>query len=392
MEMFKFFVIWRILLFIVSLFAVIIIPTFGGRFPYFNTALEPTNLPSWIWGFGNFDGVHYLRIAQDGYSSQYSQAFFPLYPLLIRFFTEINIFLPKDLNLDTRIFVDPAYFYNGLILSNLIFLVALYFFYRLIILDYKKETAFKSIILLLSFPTAFYFGAIYTESLFLLLTVGFFYSIRKRNFIMAGVLAALASATRIFGLLLLPVFIVELYLKVKSKEILFRSEQFTKAIIGILLAPVGALLYMLYLRFEFDNPLYFLTSQPFFGAERVSSGLVLLPQVLFRYFKIFLTVPFNTLPFLNAFLEFIFTLIPLTLLILLFKKIRLSYFIFILGSLILPTLTGTLSSMPRYALVLFLIMPLLVKFSGQYFKLVAVSFIILQIILVSLFVRGYWVA
>lgn len=391
LEIIKIFIVWRIVLFAVAFLTIFLIADFGARFPYYNTVLEPTKLPSWVWGFGNFDGVHYLRIAQDSYSAQYSQAFFPLYPLLIRIFTEANIFLPKDPDLDTRIFVDPIFFYNGLILSNLFFLIALYFFYKLVILDYKKEIGLKSIILLLAFPTAFYFGSIYTESLFLLLTVGFFYLIRKQNFIAAGVLAALASATRIFGLLFLLVFIVELYFKVKNRQILLKSEQFTKALIGILLVPMGALLYMLYLRFEFDNPLYFLTSQPLFGAER-SNEIILLPQVLFRYIKIFLTVSPTSLPFFNAFLEFSFTLIVLGLLFVSFKKIRFSYFIFTFGSLLLPTLTGTLSSMPRYSLMSFLMLPFLVKFSGRHFKLVVVLIIILQIILVGLFTRGYWVA
>lgn len=392
LKIFRIFIVWRIVLFAVAFLTIFLIADFGARFPYYNTVLEPTKLPSWVWGFGNFDGVHYLRIAQDSYSAQYSQAFFPLYPSLIRIFTKANILLPKDPKLDTRIFVDPIFFYNGLILSNLILLIALYFFYQLVILDYKKEIGLKSIILLLAFPTAFYLGSIYTESLFLLLVVGFFYLIRKQNFIAAGVLAALASATRIFGLLLLLVFIVELYLKIRNKEILLKSEQFTKALIGILLAPMGTLLYMLYLRFEFDNPLYFLTSQPLFGAERISNGIVLLPQVLFRYIKIFLTVSPTSLPFFNAFLEFSFTLIALGLLFVSFKKIRFSYFIFTFGSLLLPTLTGTLSSMPRYSLMSFLMLPFLVKFSGRYFKLVVVLFIILQMILVGLFTRGYWVA
>ena len=392
LEIFKIFIVWRIVLFAVSALAILLIADFGARFPYYNTVLEPTKLPSWVWGFGNFDGVHYLRIAQDSYSAQYSQAFFPLYPLLIKIFTKVNILLPKDPNLDTRIFVDPTFFYSGLILSNLMLLIALYFFYKLVILDYKKEIGLKSILLLLSFPTAFYLGSIYTESLFLLLVVGFFYLMRKQNFIAAGVLAGLASATRIFGLLLLPVFLAELYLKVKNKEILLKSEQFTKALIGILLASTGTLLYMLYLRFEFDNPLYFLTSQPLFGAERVSNEVILLPQVLFRYIKIFLTVPPTSLPFFNAFLEFSFTLIPLGLLFASFKKIRFSYFIFTFGSLLLPTLTGTLSSMPRHSLMSFLMLPFLVTFSGRHFKLVVVLFILLQMILVSLFTRGYWVA
>ena len=114
---------WRILLFLTAFLATLVITKFGGRFPYVDRVLTVTGLPSWVWGFGNFDGVHYLRLAQDGYSAQYSQAFFPLYPLLIRIFN----FLPKG-NLDANFFVDPSYFYTGLILSNIFFAASLYFF------------------------------------------------------------------------------------------------------------------------------------------------------------------------------------------------------------------------------------------------------------------------
>src|SRR3989344_6875835 len=97
-KIFSLFLIWRIGLFFVAFLASFIFPGFKTSFPYANIALEVTNLPNWIWGFGNFDGVHYLRIAQNGYNAEFSQAFFPFYPLLINFF---NI-LPKTLTLDTR--------------------------------------------------------------------------------------------------------------------------------------------------------------------------------------------------------------------------------------------------------------------------------------------------
>lgn len=383
----KIFFFWRIVLFLIAFSAIFFIPTFGERFPYANVALMPTNMPSWIWGFGNFDGVHYLRIAQNGYNAEYSQAFFPLYPLLINIF---NVF-PKDLSLDTKIFVDPSFFYSGFVLSNIFLIVAVYLFYKLVKIDHNEKISFWSTVLLLTFPTAFYFGAIYTESLFLLLTCACFLSIRKNNFLLAGVFALLASATRIFGLLFLPVLLIEFFLAVKRGDIKLVSKQFIKPMLGILLAPMGLLAYMFYLKNNFNDPLYFLTSQPFFGAER-SQSIVLLPQVIFRYFKILTTVSVNSLPFFNAALELIFASIPLIILILLIKKIRLSYSIFTLGILIMPTLTGTFSSMPRYALMSFLIFPFMILLSGRYFKLLIALFIVFQAILLSLFTRGYWVA
>lgn len=385
------FLIWRIALLLIAFLSTFFISQFGSRFPYADQVLKITGLPSWVWGFGNFDGVHYLRIAQNGYNAQYSQAFFPLFPLLIRIINSLDIF-PKDLVLDTRIFVDPSYFIVGLVLSNVFFLSALILFYKLIRLDFNQKVAFASLILLVTFPTSFYFGAIYTESLFLFLSMGAMYFTRKNNFLIAGVFSLLASATRIFGLVIILFLIVEIYLKFKKKEIIIRSEELTKMIIGILLTPFGLLLYMLYLRLNFDNPLYFFTSQPNFGAARSSENLVLLPQVIYRYIKIFITVPKTSQLFFNAFLEFSFTIITLIILLVFFKKMRVSYFIFTLGCLILPTLTGTFSSMPRYALLGFLLLPYIYQSTERYFKVLVIIFIIIGIILTSIFVRGYWVA
>lgn len=385
------FLIWRIALFSIAFFAMLIIPNFGNRFPYANTVLIPTHLPSWIWGFGNFDGVHYLRIAQDGYQAEFSQAFFPLYPLATKFMADFNLLIPKNPTLDTRIYVDPSYFFAGLILSNILFLLSLILFYKLVRVDFNEKVAFGSLILLILFPTSFYFGAIYTESLFLFLVLGALYSIRKNSFLIAGVFSVFASATRIFGLLLIPVLMIEVYLYFKKRKS-FNDGEMAKAIVGTLLAPFGTLLYMLFLRLNFDNPMYFLTSQPLFGAERSSGSLVLLPQVIYRYIKIFVTVPVNSQLFLNAFLEFSFTIITLGCLLLFIRKMRISYLIFTLGCLILPTLTGTFSSMPRYVLMSFLLLPFIAEAIKKYFVVLAVSFTGIGIILLSLFIRGYWIA
>lgn len=385
------FLTWRIVLFLVAALASLFLPGFGNRFPYADQVLKITGLPSWVWGFGNFDGVHYLRIAQNGYDAQYSQAFFPLYPLLIRFFADLNPFFQKNSILDTRIYVDPSYFFSGLILANIFFLLGLILFYKLISIDFDKKIALGSVILLTFFPTSFYFGSIYTESLFLFLVLGAIYFARKGNFLVGGVFSVFASATRIFGLLLVPVLLIEAYLKFKERKIAERGE-LAKTIVGILLAPFGMLLYMLFLRLNFDKPLYFLTSQPLFGAERTAGNLIFLPQVIYRYIKIFITVPLSSPLFLNAFLEFSFTTATLISLVLLYKKMRLSYFIFTLGCLILPTLTGTLSSMPRYSLMSFLLLPLIVKAIKRYYSLLLALFIIVGIVLISFFIRGYWIA
>ena len=176
----KLFLSWRIFLFGIAFLSTLVIANFGNRFPYAERVLTVTKLPDWVWGFGNFDGVHYLRIAQNGYDAEYSQAFFPLFPLLIRIFN----FFPKG-NLDTNFFVDPSYFHTGMILSAIFFILALYLLVKLWSKEYSAKIAWTSIVLLLTFPTSFYFGSIYSESLFLLLTVLTFWFVKKDKFIIA---------------------------------------------------------------------------------------------------------------------------------------------------------------------------------------------------------------
>lgn len=374
---FKYFLTWRIFLFVVAFVSAFLIPTFANTFPYVDRVLSVTHLPNWIWGFGNFDGVHYLRIAQNGYTAQFTQAFFPLFPLLINFF---NI-LPRS-GIDQSMFVDPSFFTTGLILSNVFFIAALYYFYKLVEIDFDKKIAWLSVVLLLVFPTSFFFGSIYTESLFLLLTVLSIYLIRKNNFLLAAILIALASATRVIGVFLIPLYFIEAF-KLKDKfNYLFG-----------LLTTLGIISYMYYLNINFNDPLYFFNSQASLNTGRDSEGLIMLPQVIYRYLKIFtLNNPF-TVSYFVSILEMLFTLLPLGLLVVYFKKLNISYLVFAVSSLLVGTLTGTLSSMPRYSIFAFVfLIPLIAKYHPKYLKVIITLSTLLLITLTMLFIRGYFVS
>ena len=378
---------WRVLLCVFAFLSTFLIVNFGNRFAYADRVLTITHLPSWIWGFGNFDGVHYLKIAQSGYAADLSQAFFPLYPLLIRFFN----FFPKDNLLDPVLFNDPSYFSTAMVLSIIFFIGALYFTYKLFSENYNKKIAQISILLLLSFPTAFYFGAVYSESLLLLLTVLTFWFTKKDKFLLAGLFAALASATKIQGAILFIFLAVELWKKYRN-NLSEQRKHFTKDLLGILIAPLGLIFYMVYLKNTTGDFLYFLSSQPSFGAGRSSLPLIFLPQVIYRYLKIFLTVKVASLAFFNAFLEFSMTMGTVAVLIMAFKKMKFSYWIFSILVVILPTLTGTFSSMPRYVLMAFMLFPYLAVRYEKNIKLIIIAQAFLQIILLSMFIRGYWVS
>ncbi len=370
----KIFLFWRVSLFFFAYLGIKFLP-FKHSFPYAEQILHPYKEPL-FWSWANFDGVHYLGIVQKGYFAQFTQAFFPFYPLLVRF---LNFFFRNFL-------------LTGLLINHLAFLGALYFLYKLLKIDFDEKKVKKTISFLLFFPTSFFFASFYTESLFLFLSLGSFYFARKRLWWLSGFLGFLASLTRLIGVLLFLVILWEIYQTGKKKSFFARKK--IKNWPFAFLPIVGLAIYMAYLGKSFSDPLYFLHAQPAFGASRNSEKIILLYQVFFRYLKMLFT--FNLQPFfyftLN--LEFFSSLLFLLLLFFSFKKkIRMSYNIFAALAYILPTLTGTFSSMPRYVLVLFPCFAVLGLIKSKFWRrLLLVSFYLLLLICTALFTRGYWIA
>jgi Gpi18-like mannosyltransferase len=367
-------ILWRLALFLVALSAIFALP-FKASFPYWETLLEPNWHPI-FWSWANFDGVHYLSIAKSGYSAQYTQAFFPLYPLLIGFLSKFVI----------------NYLLSGLIISHLSLLGAMYFLYKLVRMDKGETTALRTIIHLILFPTAFFFVSLYSESLFLLLTIASIYCARKQKWWFAGLLAGLASATRVFGIFLLPTLLVEWFQSNKNKMV-YSPSTFLSAVFPIFLSSIGLIMYMYYLNKNFSDPLMFLNVQPVFGAERSADKIILIYQVFWRYLKMIITVNPISLLYYTVIQEALISLLFLVLTVLSFKRIRLSYAIFGLLAYFTPTLTGTFSSMPRYVLLLFPSFILLASVKNRRFHRLwwALNAILLAVNL-ALFVRGYWVA
>jgi hypothetical protein len=168
-----------------------------------------------------------------------------------------------------------------------------------------------------------------------------------------------------------------------------------KRVLFFLLAPLGLLLYMNYLNITVHDPFYFATIQPLFGAQREVGRLVLLHQVMYRYVRMLVTVDHGDPLFFTVLLEFLSGILFAFLTVLAFLKSRASYALYTALSFLLPTLTGTFSSMPRYVLVLFPGFILMSVWYTQQTKIVRTSLLaiscILSIFAVSLFTRGYFV-
>lgn len=374
------FILWRVSLFAAAYLSSLFLP-FSPRFPYADVFLYPSGLPRFIWAFAGFDGVHYLTIAQKGYQAQFTQVFFPLYPLLLTIFSKILSFASPVL--------------LGISLSSILFLVSFFIFCRLLFLDYRSPQIKWMVLFLAAFPASFFFGSLYTESLFLVFVLSSFYLARRKKWMAAGFIAALASLTRLAGIFLLPALLFEYYSQNKKRVNSAFSLVWLLVKSPVLyLVPLGLLVYMIFLQINFSDWLYFWHAQPVFGAQRSGSSVILLPQVFFRYLKIFASVPIKSLSFWIPVVEFLSTSLAIILLIAAhFQKVRLSYLIYSWFSLLVPPLTGTFSSMPRYISVIFPIFISLGLIKSKLFKsFILVVFFSLLLLLTALFTSGSWVS
>ena len=408
-----FFLTWRTVDNWILYIAEKIIP-YLGFFPY-PRELFDFGLPQVTSALANFDGIHYLKIASRGYA-EWEQAFFPLYPLLIRVF---NFIFQNEL-------------ITGLIVSNVSFFIGLFFLYRYFRHSGKAEgriqnqnndsgqarMTFKWLILfILVFPTSFFFGAVYTEGLFFLLFVLTLYFLKKENYLLVSLFSILALLTRLIGVFL--VIPILFHLIQKSKVLPAgrrgKSQNYNLKLKSlIIITPLlGLGLYCFYLWMTTGDPLFFLTSQPVFGANR-STNIILLPQVIWRYLKIFFTAAHNFQFYVSLFEFLVFILVFIVLIFDLFKHLkfnlpagrqgenfklkienydRLGLSLFSLANILLPTLTGTFSSVPRYALFSISFFLFLAEIKNKWIKIgIALIFLLLHIAVLGFFGQGYFVS
>ena len=93
---------------------------------------------------------------------------------------------------------------GGIVVSWTAFVLAMIVLYYLARLDLPARRAERAVLLTTIFPFAFFFGVVYTESVFLLFVVSSFYAFRTRRWVWGGLFGAVATATRVNGILILP--------------------------------------------------------------------------------------------------------------------------------------------------------------------------------------------
>ena len=266
-----------------------------------------------------WDGDPYLTIAREGYSADNVSlaAYFPLYPFLMR--------------LGGALFgSDDAFLAAGVVISNLALFAALVYLARSVMLDHDAKTATRAAVYLLVFPTTVFLSAVYAESLFLVLAIAAMYHARRRDWLLAGALAALAALTRPFGAVVaLPIAIEAL-----------RRPIAVRGLAATLLAPAAFFAWLAVLWLITGDPRALLTAQAQWGGR---PGLSL--QVFADLFD----------PAVYSFPYFViaFTVLIGALVVISWRVLRPSLAAYATAVFLVAISTGSLTSAPRYYLAVF---------------------------------------
>jgi hypothetical protein len=243
----------RTVMLLVGYLAVFMFGFANGRAPLRHFTNELLNLPV------RWDAGWYLQIVTDGYryapgdpTVQQNIVFFPAYPMLMR---TVGRLLGGDMT---------GYVAAGMIISIGSFFGALVYLYAFARDRYGDDVAGGAIWLLAAYPFAIFFGALYTESLFLLGTVGAFYHLMKQQFGRAACWGLLVGLTRVNGaLLVLPLALLAIS---SSTPRLKRN-----ALAAAAAPAIGLVIYALFIWRLTGDPLAFATSHLAWG--RTYQGL-----------------------------------------------------------------------------------------------------------------------
>ncbi|MDQ6804508.1 MAG: hypothetical protein M3065_05980 [Actinomycetota bacterium] len=172
----------------------------------------------------NWDGVWYRRLAGLGYPdhvlhTQSTQGFFPLYPMLMWVVQHALI---------------CSIFLAGVLISGVGGFIATVLVQRLTAGWWGEEASRRAVLVFCFFPGSVVFSMVYSEGILLPLIVGSLLALERRRWLLAGVLAAFATAVGPTAVAIIPACAVAALIEIRR-----RGWKASRALIAPLLAPVG---------------------------------------------------------------------------------------------------------------------------------------------------------
>lgn len=309
--------------------------------------------PDPFWDrFARYDAGWYHGIASHGYAyvegGRNNLAFFPLYPKLMGLGGRL---LGGD---------QQDFYFAGIMVSWIAFAIAMPLLYRLAILDLRRDAAIRATTYAAVFPSAYFFGIVYSESLFFLTLVGAVLALRQRMWVVAAMAGAAMTATRVNGVMFVPALA---WIAWQS------SDGTTRDRVHAMLAAAGSVLgFGAYCYFNYQlsgNPFAWYDSitrwgyqpggNPFAGIFAVAEQLITRPMAYLINERM---APYDTLNTISAVLAL--ATVPFV-----WRRFGFGYAAIIFLGLILPLSSGQLEGLGRYCAVLFPIPLLLAGLHGE---------------------------
>lgn len=302
--------------------------------------------------FARYDAGWYHGIASQGYvygaGGRNNLAFFPVYPLLMRAGGTLLGGRQED------------YYFAGIVISWLAFAGAMTMVYRLALLDLPRPAALRAVMYVAAFPFAYFFGMVYSESLFLLALVTAVYAIRTRRWLASAAAGAIMTATRVTGVMALPGLALIAWAAAGSDR---RSRLVALTAAGASLAGIGV--YSAFNAQVSGSPFAWYDAITFWGYRPGGNpfgGVAGLLQALATRPYQFLTTermaPYDALNALAA-------LGALALVPLIWRRFSAGYALIVLAGLLLPLSSGQFEGLGRYCSVQFPIALALASLSGE---------------------------
>jgi hypothetical protein len=200
-----------------------------------------------VWA--RWDSVWFLRIAEHGYDSATgaASAFYPLYPGVVAV-------------VGRALF--GHYVLAGILVSLAAALGAFLLLHRVAEERLGADGARRAVLYLALFPFALFLQAVYSESLYLLLTLAAFVVAERGRFLAAGAIAGLALLTRPTAAALLPALAL----------LAWRERDRWRALASLALAPLLFTAYPLYLWQAEGDPWAFLRAQRLWSRHLSPAG------------------------------------------------------------------------------------------------------------------------
>lgn len=326
--------------------------------------------------FSKWDGDHYTFIAENWYvtygDKRYLLVFFPLYPIAIKIIS--------------LVFVDYAA--SGIIVSNTFLILGCIYLYKLTVMDFDRDTAFRAVKYLLLFPVSFFLGATFSESMFFALSVATIYYWRNKKLTLSALLAFMAALTRSFGLLLVIPMAIDFILELKKDSKSIITKGIYNRLLNILSPFLGIAVYLIINLQVSGNPLTFMKYQREHWSQRIgffgNTIRMLTENALGKQPS---EIASLWLP------QLLIIFLTLALLCYSVKHLNISYVAYMLGYIFLTISPTWLLSAPRYLMCLFPML-IILGYAGRRRHL---DFIITLILATGLgfctiaFVNGYFI-